>query len=67
MARTHKLQIASWSRIGFGAGVGGLVGLHLLQEPLDALDVFLREVEGEMQVGQAAELETFDEFMANEP
>jgi hypothetical protein len=43
-----------------------VVGFHLLEELLDTLHVFLRKVEGEVQIGKAAELEALDELVANE-
>ena len=59
------MRIESWSGIGLRAWVGGLIGLHLLQELFDAFDVFLRKIEGEVEIGQTPELKALDEFMAN--
>jgi len=38
----------------------------LLEELLDALDMLLGEIEGEVEVGQAAQLKALDELVADE-
>ncbi len=40
--------------------------LHFFEDLVDALGVFLGIVEGEMEFRDAAELQAFDDFVANE-
>ncbi len=44
---------------------GWLVFLHFLQEPLDALDVLLREIQREMQFRHPPQLQPLDKFPAD--
>src|SRR5260370_8339032 len=43
----------------------GRILLHFLQEPLDALHVFLRKIQNEMQFRHAAELQSFNQLPAD--